>query len=113
VSRTPTIRAPAKDPDSVEFLGTRFNLRTGELTGALGSSVVIEGRERRVLLFLFLKNPGVKYSTEHLLSVLYGEQNTRDKGIIKVYVSQIRAQLRKVTNALEIDSVRNKGYFLN
>lgn len=84
---------------------SQFALRCGELSATLGNT------EYR-LLELFMRNPGVVFSTERLLERIWGWDSRADAGSVWVYISYLRKRLAAVNADVALQSRRGVGYSL-
>lgn len=84
---------------------SQFALRCGELSATLGNT------EYR-LLELFMRNPGVVFSTERLLERIWGWDSRADAGSVWVYISYLRKRLAAVSADVALQSRRGVGYSL-
>lgn len=84
---------------------SQFALRCSELSATLGNT------EYR-LLELFMRNPGVVFSTERLLERIWGWDSRADAGSVWVYISYLRKRLAAVNADVALQSRRGVGYSL-
>lgn len=84
---------------------SQYTLRCGELSTTLGNT------EYR-LLELFMRNPGVVFSTERLLERIWGWDSRADAGSVWVYISYLRKRLAAVNADVALQSRRSVGYSL-
>lgn len=64
------------------------------------------------LLELFMRNPGITFSSEKLLERIWGHERAADTGAVWVYISYLRKKLDALGATAQIHNKRNIGYSL-
>ena len=87
-----------------------LNLQSYEL--AVGNSSVVLPKLEYQLMELFMLNQGVFFSTEDLLTKIWGYDTDSEVGIVWVYISYLRKKLQSLGADVSITAKRGVGYML-
>jgi len=99
-------------PETFRFAGWRLDTRERNLCAPDGVVVPLSGAEYRLLL-IFLQNPNIVLSRDHLSNITYGRDADPLDRTIDMQVSRLRERLRDQAREPEIiKTVRGKGYVL-
>ena len=74
-------------------------------------SVVLPKLEYQ-MMELFMRNKGTYFTTEDLLSKVWGYETDAENGTVWVYISYLRKRLTEVESKVELVAKRNIGYRL-
>ena len=97
-------------PDILTAGNISLNMQSFELSGN-GQSFVLPRLEYR-LMELFMLNRGICFSTEDLLTKVWGYDTEAEIGVVWVYISYLRKRLAALNANVEIKVKRNIGYTL-
>ncbi|MGH8679121.1 MAG: response regulator, partial [Burkholderiales bacterium] len=104
--------AESNVPESFRFSGWRLDTRERNLRAPDGVVVPLSGAEYRLLL-IFLQNPNVVLSRDHLSNFTFGRDADPLDRTIDMQVSRLRERLRdEAREPAIIKTVRGKGYVL-
>ena len=103
-------RAESYTPDVLTFHDLSLDCRSGVLSGPGGSFSL--GKTEFQLMELFMRNPGVSFSTETLLERVWGYESEAENGTVWVYLSNLRKKLDTLGVQAGIRSRRGIGYSL-
>lgn len=97
-------------PDILTVGNLSLNRQSCELS-ANGRSVVLSKLEY-LMMELFMLNKGMYFSTEDLLTKVWGYDTNAEVGVVWVYISYLRKHLSSLGASVEIKAKRNIGYTL-
>ena len=75
-----------------------------------GSETVRLNNKEYQLLELFLRHPHFIFSTEHLMSKVWGQDSESNMDVVWTHIGFIRRKLKKLGADVEIRTVRGAGY---
>lgn len=64
------------------------------------------------LMDLFIRHPGMVFSTQQLLEQVWGNESEADVGAVWVYISYLRKKLTAIGSSMSIRCKRGLGYLL-
>ncbi len=64
------------------------------------------------LMELFMHHPRFVFSTEHLMSKIWGNDTKTESDVVWTYIGFLRKKLKELSSSLEIKTVRGAGYSL-
>ncbi|MBR0163251.1 MAG: response regulator transcription factor [Lachnospiraceae bacterium] len=64
------------------------------------------------LMELFVRHPGMVFSTEHLMETIWGYDSESDIGVVWTHIGFVRKKLRHLKADVEIKTIRGAGYSL-
>lgn len=97
-------------PDILKLGNLCLNRQNYELS-CKGQSFVLSKLEYRIME-LFMLNKGVYFSTEELLTKVWGYDTEAEIGTVWVYISYLRKRLAALQANVVIQTKRNIGYML-
>ncbi len=97
-------------PDLVTLAGVTLNRTTFELSFG-GGTKALGGKEFQILEML-MSSPGAAFSTERLITHIWGWDATVDTGVVWVHISNLRKKIEALGAPIEIRFSRGTGYFL-
>ncbi len=103
-------RREAFTPDVVTVGNISLNMRSYELSGN-GRSFVLPKLEYQMMELLML-NRGIYFSTEDLLTKVWGYDTEAEIGVVWVYISYLRKRLAALDANVGIRARRKIGYTL-
>ncbi|MBQ3880589.1 MAG: response regulator transcription factor [Oscillospiraceae bacterium] len=103
-------RGQAYTPDLLTYLDLSLDCRSSTLSSASGSFAL--GKTEFQLMELFMRNPGISFSTEKLLERVWGYDSDAEIGTVWVYLSNLRKKLDALDVQAQIRSRRGIGYSL-
>ena len=103
-------RREAFTPDILTAGNLSLNMQSYELSGN-GQSFVLPRLEYQMMELLML-NQGIWFSTEDLLTKVWGYDTDAEIGVVWVYISYLRKRLIALKANVEIKAKRNIGYTL-
>lgn len=104
--RALTRRPPSLANDIVVFNDLSFDRQTYTL-----NSMELTAKEAK-MLELFLRYPGQVLAKERILAYVWNDNDMTSDNYVEVYVSHLRAKLKKLGSKVQIISMRNLGYKL-
>ncbi len=103
-------RGQSYTPDMLNYLGLTLDCRSSILSSETGSFSL--GKTEFQIMELFMRNPGVSFSTEKLLERVWGYDSDAEIGTVWVYLSNLRKKLDALDVQAQIRSRRGIGYSL-
>lgn len=97
-------------PDLLRFGGAVLNLSTYELS--CGDTTAVLGGKEFQILEVLLANPRMVFSTERLISKIWGYDTTVDTSVVWVHISNLRKKLAAMDAGVRIRFIRGAGYIL-
>lgn len=97
-------------PPVIEVGDISLNQHNYELS-CNGKSVVLPKLEYQ-MMELFMRNKGTYFTTEDLLSKVWGYETDAENGTVWVYISYLRKRLQELNSTVELVAKRNIGYRL-
>ncbi len=97
-------------PDILTVGNISLNMQSYELSGN-GQSFVLPKLEYQ-MMELFILNKGIYFSTEDLLTKVWGYDTDAEIGVVWVYISYLRKRLIALNANVQIKAKRNIGYTL-
>lgn len=94
------------------FYGVSFDPETGVLSSETGPTVTIKSNKCVTLLKFLFERQGNFASSAELRECIYPGRQYPESETLKVFMSNLRKQLRQVSGHVEIDSDRTLGYRL-
>ncbi len=85
--------------------GNRYAMRVGD------KSLALTNKEFQ-LMELFVLNQGHVFSTEHLMSRIWGYDTDSEIGVVWTHIGFVRKKLRELGANVEIKTIRGAGYVL-
>ena len=97
-------------PSVLELGNIKLNQHNYELS-CEDKSVVLPKLEYQ-MMELFMRNKGIYFTTEDLLTKVWGYETDAENGTVWVYISYLRKRLTDIGANVELVSKRNIGYRL-
>ncbi len=85
--------------------------QTRYVISVCGNEVRLTNKEYQ-LLELFVRHPGMVFSSEHLMEKIWGWDSESDTGVVWTHIGFVRKKLRNIRADVEIKTIRGAGYAL-
>lgn len=103
-------RRETYEPNTIQFADLTLNPQNNILSS--GKNEVTLSKLEYKLMELFMKNPGVYFSSDKILEKVWGYETDAEIGSVWVYVLYLRKKLAKISSDTAIMSKRSLGYAL-
>ena len=97
-------------PDVLRFGSLWLNMQSFEM--GCGESAVMLSRLEYKIMELLMLNKGIFFSTEDILSRVWGYDTEAEFGSVWVYISYLRKKLASLDCGVELKAKRGVGYML-
>ncbi|MBQ6570991.1 response regulator transcription factor [Candidatus Saccharibacteria bacterium] len=99
-------RPPIQSSENITFSDLNFDVKNRTL-----NNLPLTEKEALILEML-IKTPGETQNKEHILAHVWGSSAENDDNYVEVYMSYLRAKLKKLNSRVKIKTIRNLGYKL-
>ena len=103
-------RSDSYAPTVLSFGNASLNCSTYTLSCS-GEGVRLNNKEYQ-LMELFMRHPRQVFSTDHLMSRVWGLDSEADIDVVWTYIGFLRKKLRQLGARVEIQTIRGAGYAL-
>ncbi len=103
-------RSDSYAPTVLSFGNAALNCSTYTLSCG-GEGVRLNNKEYQ-LMELFMRHPRQVFSTDHLMSRVWGLDSEADIDVVWTYIGFLRKKLRQLGARVEIQTIRGAGYAL-
>lgn len=98
------------DNNFLNFNDLKLNLKTFELS--CGSKKILLTAKEYQIMELFMRKPSQYFSSDALLSKIWGYDSDTDETIVWTYISYLRKKCKALDSSSTIKAIRNLGYKL-
>ena len=104
-------RRNSKFSDMIKKAGNLY-LDCNRCSLSFGDKQFLLTNKELQLMELFMDNPGIVFSTEHLMGTIWGLDSDSEIGVVWTHIGFVRKKLRDLGSDVQIRTIRGVGYCL-
>ena len=90
----------------------RLSLDCNRCVLAFEEKQVLLTNKELQLMEMFMDNPGIVFSTEHLMDSIWGLDSESEIGVVWTHIGFVRKKIRELGSDVQIRTIRGVGYCL-